>query len=414
MLVMLGLAGLGMESGHLMLQNTRLQNSLDAAALSGAKTLAQTNGNTTEANTDVLTTFANNADNVGNTILNSSYLGGQMNVNVEFSNTLLPFAAGTTPARYVRVSATNFRVPGFLIPLLGFMDIPIASTAVAGPSPSLTETVCNLAPMMVCGDPVAAQNGDPFMGYTPGAPDVLKTSTTGGDWEVGPGNFQLIRLDGNSGAADVRTALAGDFNACVNLNDTAQTEPGNTVGPVVQGLNTRFGMYQGPMGNSQDQYPPDVIVKHANYNLGGNHDLAYDASTDQISYNGNVITSADDMTAQGLYHHEDYIADLNQSIYDNQPLDGSPAGPGAFGRRTIAMPVGDCSVTQNGAGTLPLMGVLCFHLLQPVEKQGNLSHVYGQVIDDGCGVTGNPGEEPNDEAGPFIIQLYKDPDTNAT
>jgi hypothetical protein len=123
---------------------------------------------------------------------------------------------------------------------------------------------------------------------------------------------------------------------------------------------------------------------------------------------------AANLPAAGLYHYDDYIADIAADILDNQPLDGSPAGPGAYGRRTIAMPVGDCSQSTSGQGTVPLMGVLCFHLLQAAEQQGNESYVYGQFIGDGCGVTGNPGDEPNDEAGPFIIQLYKDPDTVAS
>ena len=60
--------------------------------------------------------------------------------------------------------------------------------------------------MMVCGDPAA---GPPYWGYTPGQPDVLKTSTSsGGNWEVGPGNFQLIRLGGGQGGAGRQFLLA--------------------------------------------------------------------------------------------------------------------------------------------------------------------------------------------------------------
>jgi hypothetical protein len=184
---------------------------------------------------------------------------------------------------------------------------------------------------MVCGDP--QDPDDPYYGYTPGVPDVLKTSTTNGNWEVGPGNFQLVRLDGFTGGADIRRSLAGDFDACVGTNDDIETEPGNTVGPVVQGLNTRFGIYAGPMGGQQANYPPDVIVKQANYGLGGGNNLDYDPATDQISYDGTVVETAADMSAAGLYHYDDYIADIAADILDNQPLDGSPAGPGAYGRR---------------------------------------------------------------------------------
>jgi hypothetical protein len=54
-----------------------------------------------------------------------------------------------------------------------------------------------------------------------------------------------------------------------------------------------------------------------------------------------------------------------------------------------------------------------FHLLQEAEQKGNESHVYGQFIGNGCGVTGNPGPDPASGPGPYIIQLYKDPDWNS-
>jgi hypothetical protein len=59
------------------------------------------------------------------------------------------------------------------------------------------------------------------------------------------------------------------------------------------------------------------------------------------------------------------------------------------------------------------MGVLCFHLLQEAVQQGNESHVYGQFVGDGCGVNGTPGPDPLTGPGPYVIQLYKDPDWNS-
>ena len=409
MLAILGMAGLGLDAGHFTVQYSRLQNTLDAAALAGAKSLAETGGDEVTATQHVNLMFANNADNAGHAALNTSYTSGQLSINIQYSNTLIPWAPGTIPARYVRVSGSNFRVPGSFTQLLGFADAPLETTAVAGPSPRLTR-ICNIAPMMVCGDPAAGAGQN--WGYNLGEPDVLKTGSTNGNFEVGPGNFQLVRLPGNAGAADIRRALAGDFNACVDLGEDIDTEPGNSVGPVVQGLNTRLGVYSGPI--SPDDYPPDVIVKQANHGLPGNETLDYDAANDEISYDGTVITSQAEMDALGLYHHGDYESHLIGGVYDNQPNTASPPGPGAFGRRTLAMPIGDCSTTTNGQGTLPLLGVMCFHLLQQVEQQGNESHVYGQFIGSGCGVTGNPGDEPNDESGPFVIQLYKDPTTSAS
>src|SRR2546423_1745474 len=60
LLALLLMAGLALDGGHLMLNKTRLQNAVDAAALAGAKTLDET-GNTGSATTQALQAFANNA-----------------------------------------------------------------------------------------------------------------------------------------------------------------------------------------------------------------------------------------------------------------------------------------------------------------------------------------------------------------
>jgi hypothetical protein len=402
MLAMLGIVGLALDGGHEMLNKTRLQNVVDAAALSAAKTLDQTN-DTALAQAEALGMFNANAAVNGNAEIQSSYAGGDLNVTIQFSNTLVPFAPGTAPARYVRVRATNLRLPGWFIPVMGVDEKVVGASAISGPSPTL-ENICNIAPMMVCGDPAAAAAGDPYYGYKVGQPDVLKTGSTGGNFQVGPGNFQLVRLDGAAGGADIRRELAGDYNACVNLNDTIPTEPGNTVGPVVQGLNTRLGIYSGPMNGKQSQYPPDVITKQVNPNL------TYNSTTDVISYQGTPINPNG---PQPFYDYEDYLNDIDNNTYDNPPLDGNPPGIGSFGRRILAVPVGDCSGSVNGQGNVPLMGVLCFHMLQEVVQKGNEADVFGQFIGDGCGVTGTPGPAPATGPGPYIIQLYKDPDWNS-
>ncbi len=57
---------------------------------------------------------------------------------------------------------------------------------------------------------------------------------------------------------------------------------------------------------------------------------------------------------------------------------------------------------------MPLLGFLCYHLIQRAEQKGNESHVYGQFIGSGCQINGRPGPTPGVGPGPYIIQLYKD------
>ena len=57
---------------------------------------------------------------------------------------------------------------------------------------------------------------------------------------------------------------------------------------------------------------------------------------------------------------------------------------------------------------MPILGFLCYYLLQPAVQKGNESQVYGQFIGDGCPITGRPSPVPITGPGPYIIQLYKD------
>ena len=75
---------------------------------------------------------------------------------------------------------------------------------------------------------------------------------------IGPGNFQLFEL-GGSGANIVRQNLAGAYEECIDPGSTITTKPGNNVGPTAQGLNTRFGQYQGGGMNAATSRP-DIVT----------------------------------------------------------------------------------------------------------------------------------------------------------
>jgi len=395
MVVLIAMAGLALDGGHMMLNKTRLQNTVDAAALTAAKTLDGTADEGLATN-DALALFAANAAATGNTELGAEYTAGGITVSVQFSSTLNPFIPGTGPAEYVRVRAMGFTMPSWLLQVIGFNNKTVGATAVAGPSPTITN-LCNLAPLMVCGSP---NDGPPYYGYAEGEPDVLKTGA-GASSEVGPGNFQLIEL-GGSGGAWVRENMAGSFSQCFASTDTVTTEPGNTVGPVAQGMNTRFGEYFGPMGGMQSVYPPDVVVE------APTPELYYDSDTDTITsgQGGSVVTNANDLAFNYADYQQRYVA----KSYDIQP---APTGYAVYERRVISIPIGDCGGTINGSGQVPVIGFGCFFLLQPVEQKGNEAHIYGQFVES-CESGGVPGPDPGAGPGPYIIQLYKDPDATAS
>ncbi len=401
LLAMIAMAGLALDLGHAYINKTRLQNTVDAAALSAAKKLDEANGNTAEATSAATTMFTLNANATGNAELGAALAAGDVTVVTQFSNTLNPFAVGSVPAQYVRVSVNTWALASFFVQVLAINQKTVAASAVAGPSPTLVNEDCDVAPMMVCGTPDSDPGDGEFYGYQMSELQVLKSGAGGGGFEVGPGNFQLIRLGGGQGGAAVRVNMAGAYSGCVSDDSSIPTEPGNTIGPVVQGLNCRFGDCGGPLSGSQSTYPPDVVVTEVvpelDYvDIGGSYEIVAAGTT-------TVVTAAD--LAWG---YPQYEAAAAGPPYDYTPVD--LGGIGVYDRRVLTVPIGDCSAATNGQGDVPLYGFGCFFLLQKAKQQGNNAELYGQFVGD-CGAHGPPGPNPGSGPGPYIIQLYEDVST---
>jgi hypothetical protein len=388
LLALLVMVGLAIDTGHLVLNKSRLQSTVDAAALAAAKVLDQTESEP-QATVAARGVFDLNAANQPEL---SRVLSGAA-INVQYSKTLNPFAPGTTPPHYVRVRADNFSMWTSFTALLGFDELTTGASAVAGPSaPIGAPEVCDLVPMLVCADMAAGAAGD--WGYTGDNVTLLKLASNAPSG-VGPGNFQLIEL-GGSGASVVRQRLAGGFDQCIDATGNVTTKTGNNVGPTTQGLNTRFGTYQGGGMNATD-YPPDKITTEPNPGL----DVASDGVTVVLKggpANGTPVTDID----QVAYTYDDYKADMKAGSYTN------PSGKAE--RRILALPIVDCTTMVNGHGTLPIAGIGCFFLLQKVEQKGNANFVYGEFLKQ-CVASGAPGPNPGPQPGWGIykIVLHNDP-----
>jgi hypothetical protein len=374
MLALLAVAALALDTSHAYLNKARLQNSLDAGALAGARVLA-TSKDDAAARTAAGEVFQRNAAAPGNGELLRALAVQGVEVIVETSNTLIPFAPGSDPPQYVRIRAEGLSFASWFAQVVGLAEKGLRGSAVAGPLP--VGCPDNVTPIMVCGDPE-----QPDFGYERGSVITLKYSSSGSP-DVGPGNFQLIRMGGEAGANVVRAGLAGDYEqvGCSVVNDEGmiETQPGNMVGPVQDGLNTRFGLYGGPMSNRREDFPPDTITRHAEYDP---------ASPD--SWN---------------YRYSDYVADQEAGRFTEPD--------GVAGRREIAVAIADCSGNDTGQSQLALHGFGCFFLLDPVNRKGNDAEIYGEFVET-CLVRGgaaNPSEE-HDLGQPQEVVLYKDPDSH--
>lgn len=394
LLAILAVAGLALDSSHSLANKTRLQNAVDAAALAAAKEISLTS-DTGLATASAMSLLGQNADGPGNHELNDAYDAGELNVIVQYSETSNPFTPGALEGPYVRVIARDFNIQTTLSKVLGIDDIPVAASAVAGPSPTIE--VCDIAPIVVCAD----DPSDPYFGFQEGELRMLDNEA-GNHEDIGPGNYQYLRLDcdsGAGGAACLREKMAGGIDQCEAENDgTVETEPGQNQGPVVQGFNTRFGIYDGG-GVNPDDYPPDVVVTAPAPALDW---TTSEQDEDIILQDGNPKVFGSEID----YSYSNYLHDSQHGPHQFSP----PTG--AYGRRVMAFPVAACTGEESGQSTLAVEGFACFFMLQPLEKGGgNDVRIFGQFVDS-CLSSGTPGPNPDDEKGPFRIQLYKDPDSN--
>ena len=378
LLALIAMAGLALDTAHVLLNKSRLQSALDAAALAGAKALDQS------ASTAVATLSAGNvfAANLLKYPELQTAVNGGLAMVTEYSSTLNPFSPGTTPAKFVRASIVGFRTQMSLISVLNIASISLTGNAVAGPSPPIV-SACNIVPVFMCGNPAQP----PLYGYAVNQVVGLN-QVAGSSSAIGPGNYGLLALGGN-GASVVRDNLAGSYGSCLSTGPNVPTEPGVAAGPVSQGINTRFNDYKG--GLSSSTYPPDVINTTAHQTS-----LTTDGSGN-ITQGSTVVTTASQLT----FNYASYTALLQNKTYDTQP---APNGTAAFGRRIVAVPLGDCTGAANGKNTVTVSGFACVFLLQQLPNGSN-DTIYGQIIGS-CDAGGKPGTGGG-TSGPHIIELYK-------
>ncbi|MNM99638.1 hypothetical protein D3C81_1122030 [compost metagenome] len=395
------MAALALDGGHMMLNKTRLQNAVDAAALSGAKTLSQVEGGINSASatrTAALNTLVQNANATGNNEL-AAAVGGNAGAFavVELASSIYgPFSyPGPTDAKYVRVSVPSYNLTGFFwnfAQSLGALgNKVVAAIATAGPSPT---SPCDLAPLMICGDPTKNNPAaGMFWGFQFGDLQVLKTGAGKSTDDIGPGNFQLLDL-----GTKILEGMAGGHTACSNVGNNVLTDPGNKVGPASQGLNTRFGIYKG--STSASEYPPDLVT------TSSTPELIYDDSVKPPArYNGQPVTSSNgNLTAGGnaILDYNDWRASVAACVAGASGCESN----GVFERRMLKIVVGDCTGKQNGSTLIPVLGFGCYFVVQPMDKGGTNSQIFGQFVKE-CEGDNVAGPSPSTDAGPQIIQLYK-------
>lgn len=249
MVFMLGFVALGIDASKVMATRTQLQNAADAAALAGASALDLDTGNLmpdTALTRAQLTAARNNAFTDAPTAV--QLLGG----DVSFP------AANEIKVIVRRNPAAGGAMITHVAQVLGIRSLDLSATATA--KAERASAVCEgLVPLAPVDSPA-----DPFVTGCAHTYD-LKVGTGGNT----SGNFQMLDFpecdEGpcgsiGGGAAQIRCQVANGYSCCIDIGDMVPTQPGNKVGPFVQGLSDRWSRdtdqrqgicYEDYVGNGQ-------------------------------------------------------------------------------------------------------------------------------------------------------------------
>jgi hypothetical protein len=191
----------------------------------------------------------------------------------------LAYEAGITAAdanrntTFVLVDTTPETENYLFFPLLAALAPQMGTSATVAPQAiaGFSRQVCNAPPLMICNINEATQGAGAPFNPTPG--QMIRAKMQGGGAGWGPGVFGILDAPNGTGASAVR-----DYMARVNPNTfctkgDVDIKPGQSTGPVAQGMNVRFDMYNGPMNGNKNsaQYAPAAnVTKGLRDNCNGN------------------------------------------------------------------------------------------------------------------------------------------------
>lgn len=314
MVVLLGGAALVIDGGRILNLQTELQGAADAAALAAAAELDRKSDSITRANLALANLvqndqrFADGADAVG--IAQVRFLSG-LPADDEDAYSDATVTTDPLQVRYVDVMVDSRTINGSFIQFLtGQSTAQANARAVAG----FDQAVCQFTPLFICNPyEVGAVNQGPgsYADIYAAVADAsfrrrqIKLAQLGGNDQPAPGNFGFLEDPNQSGGAALRDALATVSPQVCFIQNGVNTKTGATTGPVRQGMNTRFDIYDGSFNSQRDNaaYRPAVNV------------------TKGYTFTGNACnaTAAPDTDAMGLPRDNCYSTDTCNAM---GPSDG--------------------------------------------------------------------------------------------
>jgi Flp pilus assembly protein TadG len=172
-------------------------------------------------------------------------LPGADNLPILAANVITDEVTDSKLARYVEIKVTPVGFAAifpasFLTGNTANNSMNVGATAVAG----FTTSVCDYTPVFICNpyEKTEAAGGMTLERAAQSRAERRKQIILRGDKFYGPGNFSFLDSPLGTGAKALEQALAKvKPAACFSLNGV-NTKPGQNNGPVLDGLNSRFGL----------------------------------------------------------------------------------------------------------------------------------------------------------------------------
>ena len=255
LVVILGFGALAIDVGILYSSRTSAQRAADAAALAGAFTFV-VNPSAPQPSTAydhaMSTALSNN-------ILGTPLTAPEVTVNIDVANERATVEIARTEGTYFARA-------------LGRNSVDIAVQAVAETSIDSVATFCakpwfvpntvvsNLSACDACAagevlvdNGVVTAYGESQIGMS------FSVKPQNPQSAMQPGQFYAVRMDDSAGGNDYRTNIATCSSDVITCQQTYGLEPGNMIGPTVQGVRDLTGT------------PPDVFVSMGQYQDAGGY-----------------------------------------------------------------------------------------------------------------------------------------------
>jgi hypothetical protein len=200
----------------------------------------------------------------------------------------LQLAAGQTSetanreTSFVLVDVTQETENYLFFPLLSAIIPGVDTSATVAPQAlaGFERQVCNYPPLMVCNMAEATEGAGAPFNPIPG--QLIRAKMQGGGAGWGPGVFGVLDAPNGTGASAMRDYMARVEPNTFCTKDSVDVKPGQNTGPVSQGMNVRFDMFDGPMAgnkNSANYAPAANVTKGLRTQGGGCNNPKSNTST---------------------------------------------------------------------------------------------------------------------------------------